>query len=155
MAVATRVILNLGAGDRIVKGAVNHDVRTHRPEIDIVHDLNLLPWPWPDNAFERIEAWSVFEHLRITLVDVLDECWRILRANGLLHAKLPFWNVDQSWADPTHYWRYSLRSLDLFDPDTKLGKEDGFYTDRKWRITRPAEKCSASSFHVALTPRKS
>lgn len=147
-------ILNLGAGNRLVSGAVNHDLRPHRPEIDVCHDLDRMPWPWEDNRFGRIEAWSVFEHLAPNLVMVMDECWRILGVSGLIHIKLPMWDVDQSWADPTHIWHYSLRSLDLFDPDTRLGGEDEFYTERKWRILEPGpEKCSSSSFHIRLTPR--
>ena len=35
-------VLNLGAGNRIVKGATNHDRYRHREEIDIAHDLNVV-----------------------------------------------------------------------------------------------------------------
>ena len=147
-------ILNLGAGNRISKNAINHDFRKHRPEINAVHDLNVLPWPWPDNSFVHIEAWAVLEHLEIGLIESLGECWRVLRPGGILRVKLPFWNVDQSYADPTHRWFFSLRVLDIFDPDTVRGKEYSFYTDRHWRITKPAEKVSASAFYAELTPRK-
>ena len=147
-------VLNLGAGNRPVKGAVNHDLRKHKPYISVVHDLNDIPWPWPDNSFDRIEAWSVFEHLKINLVEVMNECWRILAPGGKLHSKVPCWDVDTAWADPTHYWKYSLRSFDCLDPTTKIGGEDEFYTARKWKILTPAEKSSHSSFHIWLMPRK-
>jgi len=129
--------LNLGAGNHIWKGAVNHDLQMHRPEIDVAHDLNVLPWPWEDESFDRIAASSVFEHLTIDLVMALDECWRILRPKGTLRVKVPHWQHDNAYVDPTHRWRYSLRSLDVFVPQTRLGKELDFYTQRKWRFVKP------------------
>lgn len=129
-------ILNLGAGNHIWKGAVNHDLHKHRPEIDISHDLNVIPWPWEDGSFDRIAASSVFEHLKIDLVMALDECWRILRPKGTLRVKVPHWQHDNAYADPTHRWRYSLRCFDVFNPQTKLGKELVFYTRRKWAFVK-------------------
>lgn len=143
--------LNLGAGNHLAKGAVNHDLTRHRPEIDVVHDLNLVPWPWPDNSFDLVMASSVFEHLEIDLVRSLDECWRILRPSGKLRVKVPHWQHDNGYADPTHRWRFSPRSFDVFVPDTKLGKELGFYTARKWRFDRqPRLNKERSSIIVVL-----
>jgi len=147
--------LNLGAGNRIIDGAVNHDLTLHRPEITVAHDLNDLPWPWPDDSFDHIEAWAVLEHLRITLLVSLAGCWRILRVGGVLNAKLPLWNHDMSWADPTHFWKFSLVSLDQFDPDTERGAHYAYYTPRKWKIILPAtEIVGSASFQVQMTPRK-
>ena len=143
-------ILNLGAGNKIMPEAVNHDLLKHRPEIAVAHDLEERPWPWPDNAFALIIAASVFEHLRLTLVEAMDECWRLLRPGGRIRVKLPHWQHDNSYADPTHRWRYSLRSLDYFDPATKLGSEYGFYTARKWKIVEPAGLNKQSTSLIAL-----
>ena len=134
---------------------MNHDLHKHRPEIDVVHDLNVLPWPWLDASFDHIAASSVFEHLTINLVTVLDECWRVLRPKGTLRMKLPFWQHDNSYADPTHRWRYSLRALDVFIPSTKLGKELGFYTPRKWAFVKgPKLNDQKSSIIATLQVRK-
>ena len=143
-------ILNLGAGNRIMVGATNHDLHAHRPEIDVVHDLNVIPWPWPDETCDLIVASSVFEHLSIDLVQALDECWRILRPGGLLRIKGPYWKHDNAYADPTHRWRYSLRSLDVFDPDTKLGTGLGFYTSRKWALAEPPRLNEQQSSVIAV-----
>ena len=145
-------ILNLGAGNHIWSGATNHDLRKHRPEIDVAHDLNDLPWvPWADDSFDEIGASSVFEHLEIDLVQTLDECWRILRPGGQLRLKLPFWRHDNAYADPTHRWHYSPRSLDVFVPATKLGTELAFYTDRKWHfVNGPKLNDQKSSLVVTL-----
>lgn len=142
-------ILNVGAGNHIHRGAVNHDRLKHRPEIDVVHDLNLLPWPWADNEFDQVCASSVFEHLDIDLVAILNEVWRILRPGGTLRVKVPHWQHDNAYADPTHRWRYSLRSFDCFVPGTKLGDELNFYTPHKWRFVKPPKLNSHKSSLIA------
>ncbi len=148
-------MLNLGAGNRIIEGAVNHDLVKHRPEIDIAHDLNELPWPWADDAFDLIVSTSVFEHLNIDMLEILNECWRILVPGGAIHIKVPHWKADQAYEDPTHRWQFALGSFDVFDPDTRRGREYAFYSDRKWRIIRPARLNNAkTSIFVDLQVRK-
>ena len=146
-------ILNLGCGDKTVVGAVNHDRIKHRPEVDVVHDLNVLPWPWEDEAFELIIASAVLEHLRLTLVEALDECWRLLRPGGKVRVKVPHWQADSSHADPTHRWFYSLQTFDFFDPCTRFGSQFGFYTPCKWEITKPA-RLNPAGVSILCTLRK-
>jgi len=148
-------VLNLGCGNRLIPGAVQHDRTKHRPEINVVHDLNELPWPWEDESFDLVVARAVLEHLRITLIESVGECWRIMRPGGILYLKLPYWQHDNSFMDPTHYWKFSLRTCDIFDPDTEYGRKYTFYTKQKWRIAQPARMNRAgSSFHVKLEARK-
>jgi SAM-dependent methyltransferase len=130
------VILNLGCGNKIVKGAIHHDRVKHRPEIQVVHDLNVLPWPWEDKSADKIIALAVFEHLDIDLVASLNECHRILKKGGILVIKLPLANSIHSYDDPTHRWFFSLASLDQFCPETERGKRYGFYTPHKWKFVR-------------------
>ncbi len=149
-------VLVLGCGERFVKvgvgeEVVHHDLVRHRPEIDVTHDLNLLPWPWVDNSFDAIHARAVLEHLRLNLVESLNECWRLMRPGGTLRLKLPYYRHERSYDDPTHYWRYTLRSLDYFDSTTELGREYGFYTSRKWRIAvGPKLNDAGTSIHAVL-----
>ena len=148
-------ILNLGAGNRIIADAVNHDLVKHRPEIAMAWDLNELPWPWPDNSFDLIWAWSVLEHLKLNLLESLDECWRILRPKGQIYLKIPYWKSDVSYNDPTHRWAFGLNCLDQFDPDTWRGKTYSYYTPRKWKlIKRPEPNHCQSSIIATLEVRK-
>lgn len=150
-----RTVLNLGAGNAPIGNAVNHDLTKHRPEIDVVWDLNRLPWPWPDRSFAHVVAKSVFEHLQIDLVESFNECWRILRPGGTLFVKLPYWQSDHAHDDPTHRWFFSLGCFDQFDPDTPRGQEYGFYSPRRWRIVEPAQlNRSQSSILAKLEVRK-
>ena len=126
--------LNLGAGNRLVPHAIHHDLTMHRPEISVVHDLNILPWPFSDESFDRIEAWSVFEHLECDLVETMAECWRIMKPGGILNIKLPSWKHKRSWRDPTHRWRIAWETYDLWDPLTEYGGDYEFYVPRKWEV---------------------
>jgi len=147
--------LNLGAGNDILPDAVNHDITKHRPEIAVTHNLDLRPWPWPDNAFEQVIAKSVFEHLQITLIEAFDECWRILKPEGLLTVKIPYWKGEQAWMDPQHRWRWAPHVFDWFDPTTGYGQEYSYYTSRKWRIVKAAElNVAQTSIHCTLRVTK-
>lgn len=153
-------ILNLGAGRRIIQAGpgervVQHDRTRHSKAIDVAWDLNDLPWPWGDESFDQIVACAVFEHLRNTLIETVNECWRIVRPGGLLYMKLPYWKSDNAFRDPTHYWQFALDTCDLFDPETKYGKDYGFYGVRPWQIVQPAKLNDAgTSFAVKLKARK-
>ncbi len=137
--------LNLGAGNRILPDSINHDIVKHRPEIDIVWDLNKLPWPWADNEFDVVVAYAVLEHLKLNLLESMNEIWRILVPNGLVCLKVPYWNSPISWWDPTHYWKFDVGSFNIFDPTTKYGRYYKFYGSRTWSIVRPAELNKAKS----------
>jgi len=150
-------ILNLGCGNKLLSGdgVVNHDLHKHRPEIDVAHDLNVLPWPWADESFDQIVASAVLEHLDIDLVASLNECWRLLRPGGILGLKLPLWSAEKAHDDPTHRWFFTVRSLDQFCPETRRGKQYGFYTAQKWRyVKKPVVNKAQTSFYVALEPIK-
>lgn len=129
-------VLNLGCGNKILsgEGVINHDRIKHRAEVDVVWDLNDLPWPWKDDAFDAIFACAVLEHLRISLLESINECHRILRPGGVLRLKLPYWQSEMAHNDPTHFWLCGLGVLDVFDPRTKRGMNYGFYTQRKWHL---------------------
>lgn len=140
-------VVNLGCGNRLIKGGVNLDRLKHRKEVDVVHNLNDLPWPFEDEQFDKVVALAIFEHLDIDLLTCLDESWRILKPGGLLVIKLPIARNIKSWDDPTHRRPYTLLTLDYFCPDTQYGKKYKFYTDRKWKyVKKPWVNNSKSSF---------
>lgn len=149
------MILNLGCGNRIMDGdnVVNHDMVRHRPEINAVHDLDITPWPWGNNHFERIDARSVFEHLRLTLIEACNECWRILRPGGQLVIVYPSADGPTAHEDPTHRWFWTERSLDYLDPDTRHGQDYPYYTLMKWRILS-CGLVNGRNVKAILTPRK-
>ena len=148
-----RKTLNLGAGNRFAPadaGCVNHDLTRHGDHIDVIHDLNDMPWPWEDESFDRIVAWAVLEHIPANLIMSFNECWRILKSGGQLEVKLPLWDAEESYSDPTHYWQFSLRSLDQFVPTTERGAAYDFYTPFKWVFEKEPWRCSPNSLGAIL-----
>jgi SAM-dependent methyltransferase len=129
--------LNLGCGNAPLPNSVNHDRTLHSEFVDIAWDLSRLPWPWEDEEFDAIVAKAVLEHLNHNLLISVNECWRILEPGGTLYMKLPAWNCEVSYQDPTHQWFYSPRVFEYFDPNTNLGRKYWFYTDRKWKLRSP------------------
>ena len=144
--------LQLGTGNNPLEGYVNCDLTKHRPEIDFAFDLE-KDWPSQyDNFFEEIVAYDVIEHLNDP-VKFLDKCWNSLLLKGILNLKACGWRNPNFNIDPTHKHAYDIKSFDYFDPDTELGREYGFYTNKRWKIL---EKHWDRHMNVIIkmTPRK-
>lgn len=115
--------LNLGAGTDIRPGWVNLDL-VDLPGIDVVHDLDILPWPLNDGAFDEIAAIDIFEHVGDPLGFVA-ECWRILTAGGLLIVQSPHYGTWCAHTDPTHRRAVSEATFDYWCPGTQLHSSFG------------------------------
>lgn len=87
---------------------------SHQP--DVVHDLEELPWPFEDNAFDEVHAYEVLEHLgrqgdARSFCAHFSEVWRVLKPGGLLFATCPSINSVWLWGDPSHKRVISSQSL--------------------------------------------
>jgi SAM-dependent methyltransferase len=83
---------------------------------DVVHDLNVLPYPFKDDEFDEIHAYEVLEHCGRQgdwkyFLDQFAEFWRILRPNGYLIGSCPMWDGPWAWSDPGHTRIISRQSL--------------------------------------------
>jgi SAM-dependent methyltransferase len=73
----------------------------------VVHNLNVLPYPFSDNQFREIHAYEVLEHCGKQgdwkfFFDQFTEFWRILQPGGFLVASCPMWDSPWAWGDPGH-----------------------------------------------------
>lgn len=106
--------LVLGAGPHTVKreGDILCDINPY-DNIDVVWDLNTVPWPWPDGSFDTINASHVLEHLeKSTFSLFFDECWRLLQPGGMLYLEVPdVGNADLAFSDPTHRQYFTVFSF--------------------------------------------
>lgn len=74
---------------------------------DVVHDLNVTPYPFEDNSFDEIHAYEVLEHIGRqgdwrAFFDQFGELYRILKPGGLLVGTVPMWDSPWAWGDPGH-----------------------------------------------------
>lgn len=133
--------LQLGCGTRPLEGAVNHDLYKHHDYVDVAWDLDIIRWPFEDEAFDKVIALDVMEHLRRDVQVWLDECWRILRPNGQLVLRLPAWNNPLSWRDPTHRHVFHEESFFYWNRGHALHRDYGsFYFgpgyNKWWAVER-------------------
>jgi predicted SAM-dependent methyltransferase len=110
-------ILDIGCGQSKTPGAVGIDILP-APGVDIVHDLNKLPWPLEANRFETIICSHVLEHL-LDLVGVLNEIHRVSRNGARVKIITPHFSSLNSWEDPTHTRHFARRSFSFFDTENK------------------------------------
>ena len=120
-------ILELGSGSTPLQGAVHHDRIKHSKWIDVAWDLEVVPWPCENKEWDKIYAIDVFEHLNVEIVDWLSECHRILKVGGKLILRLPAWDNELSYRDPTHKKVFHHETFDYFDPEKELHKSFGRY----------------------------
>ena len=125
----------LGCGEKSHgKNALHIDIR--RTEItDRIFDLNIRPWPLPDEAVRLVVAEDILEHLD-EILPTMEEIHRILKPKGLVKIVTPHKDHPNSWHDPTHKWHLTEKSFDYFDPTTDFGKKYSFYTTKKFSIER-------------------
>jgi hypothetical protein len=121
-------VLNLGCGHKPDSKAVNVDV-TAVTNPDVVHDLDVRPWPFPDNRFGEILLFDVIEHLD-DLTGVMEELHRVGRDGAVVKITTPHFSCANSFTDPTHRHHLGWFSLDYFTGE----HEHSYYTQARFRI---------------------
>lgn len=127
-AVKQAKILELGCGRTKRPHAVGID-RIPLPGVDIVHDLNQVPYPFADNTFDEVYAIHVIEHVDSILL-VMEEIYRITRPNARVVIITPHHSDAISWQDPSHKWHLNSYSFSYFDP----AYHTNYYTAARFRI---------------------
>jgi len=102
--------LNLGCGKDIKQGYVNLD-NVKLGGVDVVHNLNKVPYPFKDNTFEEIYCSHILEHLN-DIPAVLRELWRISKPGAKIVIKVPHFSSSSAWTDLTHRHPFGWMSLD-------------------------------------------
>jgi hypothetical protein len=139
---AGRNVLHLGCGRHYMPDAINVDrVAAEGVSPDLVHDLEVRPWPFPRDRFREVFATDVIEHLDDTLA-VMEEIHRVCAHGAQVHLVVPHFSCVNAFADPTHRRFFTSKSFDYFTE----GHAFGFYSDARFRSIR-SEIC----FHPTLT----
>ena len=114
--------LNLGSGTKRIAGYVNVDASAEcKP--DIIMDLEMVPWDFPDNAVSHIVMSHVLEHLGQTpkaFLAIMQELYRICRDGAEIEITVPHPFHDHFVSDPTHVRAITPMTLALFDREENL-----------------------------------
>jgi len=102
--------------------------------VDIVHDLQIIPYPLPDECCVTILASHILEHLDPRLmIDIMDELWRVMKPEGQLMIGTPYAGTPGFWQDPTHMNAFNEATWTYFDPVMPLYQ---VYRPMPWKIDR-------------------
>lgn len=124
--------LDVGCGNNKIPGAIGIDL-VAGTQADIVHDLNITPWPVETSSFDFVRLWSVLEHLR-DVVAVINEVHRVSRSGATVVIGLPHFSSINAYTDPTHVHLFSSSSFDYFLEGTELERQHGFYSTARFQL---------------------
>lgn len=108
-------VLYLGCGNQKVPGSIGIDINPVS-DADVIHDLNVLPYPFEESRFDEIIADNVVEHLN-DVVKVMEELSRISKPGARIKIMVPYFRSKWAFIDPTHRHYFTVESFAYFDPD--------------------------------------
>jgi hypothetical protein len=108
------ILLDIGCGEMKRPNFVRMDKREIEG-IDIVHDLEVFPYPLEDEVF----------------IDVMDELWRVSKLDAQLAISMPYGYSDGFLQDPTHCNACNHGTWEYFDPRCPLYS---IYKPKPWLI---------------------
>jgi len=111
-----QINLELGCGNHVASGWVGMDKQSI-PTVDIVHNLEDIPWPLPDSCVMHCRAVHVLEHVcPRSQIAVMNEIWRVMVPDGLFELNVPLAGSGPDYWNPEHCAHFTARSWELFDP---------------------------------------
>lgn len=101
--------LNLGCGNNIIPEHLNVDFEEFKG-VDLILDLNKIPYPFKTKQFEEILMFNILEHLD-NPYNVMKEIWRISKPNAKIYLKIPHFSSDNAWGDIQHKRGFSFETF--------------------------------------------
>lgn len=103
---------------------------------DVVHDLDILPYPFETSEFDEIHAYDVLEHCGKQgdwkfFFGQFTEFHRILKPGGFFFGVCPTHTSEWAWGDPSHtrvFPRFSLGFLSqkMYEKDVGVSSRSDF-----------------------------
>jgi SAM-dependent methyltransferase len=116
-------ILDVGVGGRKFLGTIGTigtigiDIRPNS-KADIVHDLNIIPWPLENDKFDLILCRHILEHLLAT-DKIMEELYRICKPGGKLVIEVPHFSNIEAFRHWQHIHFFTAGSFDYFSEGNK------------------------------------
>ena len=172
--------LDVGAGAKHDADFETMDISpVHSP--NFVHDITQIPWPFEDGTFDEVRCHHVLEHLpsvtyvfheawdrtrdgahipafiepRNTLIDVMNEMHRILKAGGTANIEVPVFPYWTAIADPTHrqffvpqtFWYFCRGSFQ----GSSYAEQRELYGVKEWKLSAMSKYGLGEIIRVELT----
>jgi predicted SAM-dependent methyltransferase len=105
-------VLDIGCGCQKVPGAIGIDISPDS-QADVIHDLNVFPYPFDNDEFDQIYCIDVLEHLQ-DVIHTMEEIHRIAKPGARVFIRVPHFTSMHAYGDPTHQHFFNTQSFDYF-----------------------------------------
>lgn len=102
-------VLDLGCGSAKTPGAFGVDISADT-DADLVHDLDVFPYPIEDGRFDQILMQDVIEHVAKPY-ELMAELHRIARPGARIQLRTPHFSSILAYSDPTHRHYFSALGI--------------------------------------------
>ena len=122
-------VLDVGCGSSKFPGSVGLDISADTAA-DVVHDLDVRPYPFESDSFDQVLMQDVIEHVE-SPIDVMEELHRVCRAGARIQLRTPHFSSVLAYGDPTHRHYFSRLAIEsLAEP------RFAHYTPTRFRIVQ-------------------
>ena len=132
--------LDFGCGPAKLPGFVGMDIFPSAG-VDVVHDFDTFPYPFPDDTFDEVKCDNSLEHVADFLRTV-EELHRILKPGGMLKVLVPHYSGPNAYGDPTHRTFFAWSTFDRFLEGTYPTQHSGMLRMRKRMFGVPDHRAS-------------
>ena len=123
--------------------------------VDIVFDLQKYPWPLPKEVATLIMAGNVISHVsreHFGFIKFMDECWKVLKADGQMMISTAYAGSTGFYSDPTNVNGVTSHTWSYFDPMAVNGLYKR-YKPLPWKVERCFFQVDGN-IEVLLTKRR-
>jgi SAM-dependent methyltransferase len=108
--------INLGSGAKPIQGFANIDKNRNSPNVNLVCDLDLYPWPFKDESVDEIRIAHCLEHLT-DHNRAMKEIHRILKKGAMAKVTVPHFTWQLAFQDPTHKHFFGYHTFSYYCGD--------------------------------------
>ena len=110
--------LDVGCGANKEAGFIGLD-KENLKGVDVVHDFNKAPWPFPDETFTLLSAGYSLSYAE-DFYDFFNEAWRVLKVDGQFRLVVPYGVNTKYLTDPRHKTPVVPQTFWSLDPTKQL-----------------------------------
>lgn len=123
--------LNIGCGEQKEAGWIGLDRADYGQKI--IRDLE-RGLPFCDNSVDEIKADSILEHIEFNddFVFIMNECYRVLKPDGVMYIRVPHWRGHSRHKDPTHCRDFDEKTFSYLESSNRW--KYGFI--KNWRVDK-------------------